>query len=355
MRTSKFSAKSITWAIAGCGSLAAAIAFAACSSNDSSSPGGGNNSGGSAGTNANGAGGSAVGAGGGSSNGVGGGSSSGVGGGSSTGLGGQVTTGQGGSPTGAGGVVTTGAGGVQPGTDGAAPVEKLCAHKVPVQNAVFANFENYTGTALDVATQYTFQWGGATAGTGNGLAGVYGYSGGLTNYAFTFKAGHDATSNWALDYTLTNESVYGGALAFWMNPTCLDASAYKGISFWARGQSATGLFTATVATEDTSPPDATNPAGGGTCMGTSATCVHPSTMDLALTPDWQQFQIPWAMLKPGLRAGIAYIPTGSNVTALTFQVGLMYVPRSDAGDLDAGFVPVPGGADLQIDDVGFMP
>jgi hypothetical protein len=60
------------------------------------------------------------------------------------------------------------------------------------------------------------------------------------------------------------------------------------------------------------------------------------------------------MFLPGLRAGIAYQPTGDNITAISFQAGLVYVPRSDA-DLDAGFVPVAGAADLQIDDIGFIP
>lgn len=348
MRTSKFSTSCLSLARSAAALLVAG-AFAACGGNDSSARSGGGGSAGGSGSSANGTGGLTTGV---------GGSRPGSGG------SGNTTAGQGGGASGAGG---SGAGGVNgagglPGTggtpvtggDGAVPIEKLCAHKVTLQTSVFANFENYTGAPIDLATQYGFQWGGATAGTGSGIAGVYGYSGGLTNFMLSFRAGHDATSNWALGYALNDETVYGGAVGFWMNPTCLNASAYRGITFWARGQTATGVFSVVVATEDTTPPTA-NPAGGGTCPGTADTCKPAFSADLAIGPDWMQHDVTWAMLLPGLRAGVAVQPTGDNIVGLTFQVGLVYVPRSDAGDLDAGFVPVLGSADLQIDDVAFLP
>jgi hypothetical protein len=326
--------------------LAGLIALGGCalSSCGANSPSGTGN-GGSLGTNANGSGGSRANTGGsvssGGSTAAGGGTSAG-GGGSSGGTG--PVTGVGGA-TGLGGTGATSA-------DGATVVQKLCAQKVVAMNPVITDFETYNGM-VDIA-QYGFAFGGALPGTGTAYGGPYGFSGvantGTINYALSFVAGH--TGNWAVSYAVTNETVWGGGMGFWLN--CVNASAYRGISFWVRGQTISGFLAVALPLEDTSLPDAVNPAGGGTCIGTDVTCVTPSAINLPVTLDWQQYMLPWTMFTGGLRAGAPLIASGDNIVGLVFSSSLNYV----ANPLDGGlppYVPVPGDLTFQIDEISFLP
>jgi hypothetical protein len=253
--------------------------------------------------------------------------------------------------TGVGGGVSTGAGG-SPQT-----VEKLCAHKIVAMNPVFTDFETYNG--MSDFSMFAFPFGGPTPGTGTAYGGAYAYTGvlkatGMANFVLSPVAGH--TGNWAAGLTITNETQWGGALAFWLN--CVDASAYRGgISFWARGMAPRALFAVAIDTEDTSLPDAANPAGGGTCTGTDATCKGPSVQEIPLTLDWTQHQLPWASFAGGLRAGAPYTLTGSNITGITFSFGLVYENCVPIPGTDGGFTctPTPSDFSFQIDEISFIP
>ncbi len=306
----------------------------------------------------------------GGSTGSGGARTTGSGGARTTGTGGSVTTGTGGSPaTGTGGSSTTGTGGSTTGgttgtggtivggtggAGGAAVVQKLCATKTVVMNPVFLNFENYTGMGTMTAATYSTAFGGTTPNTGTAYAGIYPYpeSAGSTTPALSILAGHPP-SNWAAGLTVTQASAWGMGGGVWMG--CANASAYKGISFWVRGTSGTGTFQFSVSMESTQLPDATNPAGGGTCPGTSDTCKDPSKANIPLTADWTQVQILWADFTPGMSGATSVVPKGDNISGLVWNVPLQYhLDPSVPADAAGPYIPIPGDLLINIDDISFI-
>jgi hypothetical protein len=280
----------------------------------------------------------------------------GAGGSATTGTGGSVTNGTGGSTTGAtggttgtGGTIVGGAGGA----GGAAIVQKLCATKTVVMNPVFLNFENYTGMGTMTAATYSTAFGGTTPNTGTAYAGIYSFGDGSATPVLSMVGGNPP-SNWAAGLTVTQASAWGMAAAVWMGG-CANATAYKGISFYVRGSSGTGMFSFNVSMESTQLPDATNPAGGGTCPGTSDTCKDPSKANIPLTADWTEVQILWADFTPGLSGTTSVVPNGDNISGLVWNVPLQYhldptVPADAAGP----YIPIPGDLLINIDDVSFI-
>ncbi len=229
------------------------------------------------------------------------------------------------------------------GASGAAAT-KLCATKITAASTQIANFENYDG--MSTIDKYGFAFGGPTNGTAGVYAGAYGYAGGTDIVSLAILAGH--TGNYGLSESTTPATSWGQGLGFWMG--CVDASAYSGITFWVRGSVPTGVFSFSLNTENTSLPDATNAAAGGTCPGTSDTCKAPTKSAIPLTMDWTQVSVPWADLVGGLSGSTAVVANGDTITGFTFLMSLNYTDVNDAG-----YTPTPGNVSFAIDDVAFMP
>jgi hypothetical protein len=141
----------------------------------------------------------------------------------------------------------------------------------------------------------------------------------------------------------------GGGI--WMG--CADGSAYKGISFWVRGSTSSGVFSFSMTMESTAMP-AANPAGGGTCPGTADTCKNPTKNDIPLTADWTQVQILWADFTPGLSGSTSVVPNGNNIAGLGWSVPLKF--QLDPSNPDAGnYIAVPGDIKIDFDDFSFIP
>ena len=254
--------------------------------------------------------------------------------GSTTGLGGTT-----GPITGAGGTTTT------------TVVQKLCATKTTLGNPVLLNFENYDGTVT--ADRYGTAFGGATPGTGTAYTGPYSFGDGSVTPVLALLAGHPP-SQWAVSETATRATAWGMGGGFWMS--CANASAFKGISFWVRGSSPTGVFSFNVNTESTIMPDATNAAGGGTCPGTTATCIPATRLNIPLTADWTQVQLMWADFTPGMSGTTVVTLNGDNITGLGWSVPLMFaLDPSSGGDAAGPYTAVAGDLVINIDDVSFIP
>jgi hypothetical protein len=206
-----------------------------------------------------------------------------------------------------------------------------------------------SGTSVGYIGTYAYSGGGADGGPNDVISPVTGRSGGAA----------DGGQDWAVDLTLNAESVYGGALGIWMS--CVNASSYNGISFWARGMLPTGTcsgdagsgscFALMLGTAATAAP---SDGGVGTCSGTSSTCVAPKAANLQLSNTWTQFQIPWSSFTGGMGGGTAYTPDGSGITGLTFVLSLAWSQSDASADGAVTYVPTPASMDLQIDDVGFF-
>jgi hypothetical protein len=253
-----------------------------------------------------------------------------------------------GSATGVAG--TTGSGTGVAGTTGAGGmVQKLCATKTTLMNPVLINFENYDGTVT--ASMYSTAFGGATPGTGNAYAGPYAYGDGSSTPTLSILAGHPP-SNWGVSQMVTNASTWGMGGGIWMG--CADASAYKGISFWVRGSTSSGVFSFSITMENTAMPDIANPAGGGTCPGTTDTCKNPVKNDIPLTADWTQVSILWADFTPGVSGTASVVPTGNNIAGLGWSVPLRF--QLDPSDVDANrYIAMPGDVTIQLDEFAFIP
>jgi hypothetical protein len=262
-----------------------------------------------------------------------------------TGAGVAGTTGSG---TGVAG--NTGSGTGVAGISGAAGmVQKSCATKTTPMNPVLVNFENYDGTVA--ANMYSTAFGGATVGTGNAYAGPYAYGDGCATPTLAILGGRPP-STWAVSQEVKNASAWGMGGGIWMG--CADASAYKGISFWVRGSTSSGVFSFSLVMEQTSLPDAANAAGGGTCPGTMDTCKGPVKNDISLTADWMQVSILWADFAPGVSGTASVIPNGNNIAGLGWSVPLRF--QLDPADVDANrYIAVPGDIKIDFDDFQFIP
>lgn len=108
-----------------------------------------------------------------------------------------------------------------------------------------------------------------------------------------------------------------GASAALPIASCYDASAYRGISFWLKGNPGAGNTTIKINLQ--TPP--TEPvASGGTCTGG---CSDHFGKIVTVPSTWTRVKVPWADLKRGCGATTPPIPTNFEpqkmILALSFQ------------------------------------
>lgn len=270
--------------------------------------------------------------------------------GAGVGTGGSGIAGSGGMA--AGGVSGTGSAGAAgggaagSGTAGTAgqPAMKQCAVKNTLTTPLLTDFESYDGTTE--ATMASFPFNGTTAPLYMGPM-TWGNDTGTPSFGMV--AGANA-SMYALGMSNAMATNWGGAMAFWM--PCLNATAYAGVKFMAKGTAPTGQIGFVLNMEDTTPPDMLDPAGGGTCIatGVEGECTGPSST-FALTADWTLIQLAWGALTPGVAAtGVSVPATGDEITGMTFNMQMVYVEEPVGSGT---YVPSPAAFDLQIDDLGF--
>lgn len=164
----------------------------------------------------------------------------------------------------------------------------------------------------------------------------------------------DGGTDWAVSLNAGPEAFWGWTLAFWMG--CADATAFKGISFWVRGQSPMSTVALSLQTAETTPNNATPQPG--TCVPTTLTdggngCVSPSAT-FPITMAWTQVMLPWSMFSGGSAGASAYTATGNNITGLSFTAYDTY-PGVDAGDGGTIYPAMVATVNLQLDDIQFMP
>jgi hypothetical protein len=83
------------------------------------------------------------------------------------------------------------------------------------------------------------------------------------------------------------QGIWSGDLA----GSCLDAAAFTGIRFWAKGVSVENSVGVSIGTIATSPPPY------GSCALGATLCV-PHATQITLTRNWTQYTVPWADLIP---------------------------------------------------------
>ncbi|HEX6272743.1 MAG TPA: hypothetical protein VFZ53_06885, partial [Polyangiaceae bacterium] len=240
------------------------------------------------------------------------------------------------------------------GGSGGMVVQKLCATKVVPTAPAITDFETYDGTKPAFGTgSWTFTIGPTAAPA---YAGLYALSENTTGetppMAYTLgMTGGAMGSNWSARAQNMTTTDWGGGIGFWMG--CVNASAFTGLTFYVRGSAPTGMVNMSLAMEDGTPPDAANPAGGGTCDPAPAEGCTGPTFAFPITIDWTPVTIPWAMFAPGRGAGgVALAATGDEITGMSFSAGISYVPNPVDGGMPA-YVPEPGSFEVAIDNLAF--
>jgi hypothetical protein len=229
-------------------------------------------------------------------------------------------------------------------TAGACPTLKDCVIKTVVSSSQFTNLDNYDGT-LPVEN-WGFVYNALAGQPGAVYAGPFHY-GDNTTQTFSMVAGNAST--YAISIANPLATAWGGGMGFWTD--CVDASAYEGISFWVRGTSPAGTANFSLAMAQTTAPDATDPAGGGTCIATTAApCTNPG-MNFNVTTTWTQMLVPWSTFTPGTANGANVVPNGDNITGFTFNVPLNWV--EDTAN-PGTYIPSPAAIGLTVDDIRFI-
>ena len=222
---------------------------------------------------------------------------------------------------------------------GVCPKVKDCYVKTTITSPEFSDFEGYDGT--EPVSDWGFAFNAPSGEDGAVYAGPYEYDDGTGTPTLSMALGHD--SDYAATVANPGATDWGGGLGFWMS--CIDATAYDGISFWVQGSAPSGSATMTVAMEQTSEPSEDDPAGGGTCQ----TDCEPASLDIPVTSTWTLLQIPWGSFTPGTADGADVPVTGDNITGFAFNVPLVY-----KDDGTGTWVAVPSDYSLSIDDIQFV-
>jgi xyloglucan-specific endo-beta-1,4-glucanase len=222
---------------------------------------------------------------------------------------------------------------------------KDCTTKVTAGLPMIADFEAYDGTTAAASWGWAF---GAPAGSGDeAYAGLYNSNDGTGSPVLAIVGPGYNASKFTAKISNTLSSGWGGQLGMWMG--CVDASAYQGISFWVQGAVPGNQATMALTTAATSPPDSSG-YGGGSCVvaADAGTCSGPS-VTFPVTSTWAQVLIPWATFTPGKAGATNITTTGSDITGMSWNVGLVWA-ANDAG----GYSPTPAAYNLSVDDVQFI-
>jgi hypothetical protein len=246
----------------------------------------------------------------------------------SAGSGNAATAGSGGSTSGGTASGGGGSGGSASGTggsSGSATTTAACATEATASGTspTISDFESMTSPT----GTYTFESGGL-------LGGTYIYTDGMapatdpSTSKLAFGAGHDAASTQALVGTIHN-ATWGGGMGLWF--ACVDASAYTGVTFWAKGSSPAGEIAFNLTVNDVEVE-----SKGGLCPD-AGPCERPSAK-IEITEEWKQYTFKWADFTPGNAAGTPVPGSGDNLYGIDFTL-----PNDDMSrDLE-----------LAIDDVAF--
>jgi hypothetical protein len=253
------------------------------------------------------------------------------------------TSGGGAGPTGgtlAGGAAgDTSTGGSGPGTGGnTSTAASRCEISSVPPGPVLVDFEACTVGATGEDAVCAFPVGGS----GTNYAGPFAYSD-STTFVKEVVAGDGSLAAYGISDTLSS---FSAGVGVWMG--CVDASSYDGIQFRIRGTTPMGTAHFSIMMNETSLPNATTPADGGTCTGTATTCVAPTYVVASVTDAWTLVQVPWSAFTPGTNGTATVVPDGSDIWQVQWDVDFEWLD-----DGSGTYVMTPAAYELQVDDVAF--
>lgn len=196
------------------------------------------------------------------------------------------------------------------GSAGTASLLPACATVATASGTspLITDFESMTAAT----GTYTFESAGL-------LGGTYIYSDNMapaadpSTSALSFAEGHEAASTQALDGKIHN-ATWGGGMGLWF--ACMDASAYSGITFWARGNSPAGSVKVNLSLNEVEVE-----SKGGHCpdAGAETMCVRPyATFDV--TDEWTQHTLAWGDFMPGSNGATPVPGSGQELYGIDFGI-----------------------------------
>jgi hypothetical protein len=129
--------------------------------------------------------------------------------------------------------------------------------------------------------------------------------------------GHASSGAIYLKLTKPSEN-WGAGQGIWFGDgqgSCLDASVFEGIRFWAKGQSVESTASVSVGTFSTNPPP------NGSCQLGDA--CQPYAFSIVLSNSWTQYEIRWADLVPSA-SGLAAFDPRELAGSINFHVNTYY-------------------------------
>lgn len=225
--------------------------------------------------------------------------------------------------------------------NGTCQTGKACADKTVIVEPTIATFEDYDGTMPVDKWGFAFN---APAGEPAAVySGLYSYGDGIGTHTLSMATGDGSSHAPRIENPSSGGAgAWGGAVGLWMG--CIDASAYSGLTFSVKGPVPSGIVSVSLAMEQTSPPDETDPAAGGTCLSECA----DAAVEIPVPEGWSEVIVPWSAFTPGT-ANSATIPvTGDNITGIRFSIQLPYVEDpQNPGE----YIPDTGSYDFSFDNV----
>lgn len=266
------------------------------------------------------------------------GNNSGSNGGSSFGTGGSSFGSQGGFTGGSQGGFTGGSqGGFTGGGAGGTTVTGPCM--VAAADALIDDFEKTAnGVAHPCVHGYWYTYNDGSAGTQTPAVNMW-MNVAITDRPPSTLAGHSTGTGFTGD-TATIKNLFAGfGLDFNPSPTptglpkyTVNASGFKGISFFAKGS---GTISVEIPTPNSDPTLG--------CVNTTTTmCYDVSTKVITLTSAWTQFNLMWANFAPNGFGHTNEILTGSGIGGIKFE---------SKAQAPMAFPPY----DMWIDDLKFIP
>lgn len=201
---------------------------------------------------------------------------------------------------------------------------------VPDGAMLMVDFDEWDGaTALP---EWSFQYGDPEMPY---TAGPFELTDETGEYTLEMVAGYD--SEYALSFSNTMATDWGGGVGFWMGAT--DLSAYTGVSFWVKGSDGAGTMEISFGRPETDE----------TCEENDVTDCSRAKFKFDLPADWTFMEFDFNTFTPGVGFdGDSYPLPAPNVTALGFNAHMKYVQ-----DSTGEWVPEPSPFEITVDQIVF--
>lgn len=225
-----------------------------------------------------------------------------------------------GGETASGGMGPSGSGGGFSATGGMGGDMDPCGDSISILTESQTTYADFEGLSTEEDPP-TFTIGSAEAG-------IYWYDDGGGGEAVNdFATGIEGEQ--AL-HVAFDPTVWGAGTGFYS--TCVDASVFTGISFWARGQLSEMDEMPVELQVELHVPETTSagsPSGTGDCLGVAGvTCFANKTFVAGVTDTWTQFFLTWDEFTEGSNQGMPVALDPSRINGLNFHV------PGDGGSID---------------------